>query len=369
MTRILDVPYRSQWDHDANKSNTDCGPACLAMVLGYYGTQAAINDLFTATGVEPGKLIGFGQLQQVARSYGITFEYSANHKLRDLKQWIDEAKPVIALVKYSYWSEIEAGLSTQDTYTGPHFVVVVGYGDGNIYINDPNYWPPRREEGHTKAWSEVLFNLAWSNVRTPSAPNPNNAVIVPTVGKLDDGASVADLGDVTSVIEYTVQPGDTWSGLAGRFYDNQTRYPEILAFNNLSAGAPLYVGQKLRIPVLIEGEGVVSPDQPVLLGQGAVQTVDTSLVSELKEKWIAAGKLTAAADEATVLRTFVDGIMRWDASEATSVEYIVQPGDTWAGIAAKFYGDQMRFREIMEFNQLTPDIPLHAGQKIRIPLD
>jgi hypothetical protein len=334
MTRILDVPYRSQWDDDANKSNTDCGPACLAMILGYYGTQAGINELFTATGVEPGKLIGFGQLQQVARAYGITFDYSANHKLRDLQNWIDEGKPVIALVKYSYWSEIERGRSTQDTFTGPHFVVVVGYGDGNIYINDPNYWPPRREEGHKKAWSEVLFNLAWSNVRTPSAPNPNNAVIVPTVGKLDDGDSAAELDDVTSVIEYTVRPG----------------------------------GQKLRIPVLREEE-IVSPDQPVLLGQGAIQTVDTSLVGELKEKWIAEGKLTAAADDATVLRAFVDGIMRWDVPEATSVEYIVQPGDTWAGIAAKFYGDQMRFREIMEFNQLTPDVPLQAGQTIRIPLE
>jgi LysM repeat protein len=367
MAKVLDVPYRSQWDDDANKNTTDCGPACLAMLLGYYDEQANINELYAATGVEPGKYIGFGQLQRVARAYGVAFRYGDSYKLNDLKHWIDEGKPVIALVKYSHWSQIEPYVSTQDTFTGPHFVVVVGYGEGNIYINDPNYWPPRRQEGHKKAWSEVLFNLAWSNVRTPDAPNPNNAVIVPTVGRADGGGPASETGGTSDVIKYTVQPGDTWSGLAGKFYGDQTRYPEILAFNNLSAGALLYVGLKLRIPVGEGGTEVMLPDQPVVLGEGATQTVDADLVRRLKEKWIGEGKLAASADESAVLRAFVDEIERWDVSETAAIEYVVQPGDTWAGIAGKFYGDQMRYREIMEFNQLPPGAPLYAGQKLRIP--
>ncbi len=363
MSRILNVPYRSQWDADANNSTTDCGPACLAMVLGYYGHQVSINDLFAASGVEPGRYIGFGQLQAIARDYDLTLKYGANHSLNDLKRWIDEGKPAIALVKYSYWSQIEPGVSTQDGFSGPHFVLVVGYGNGNIYINDPNYWPPRRQEGHKKAWSEVLFNLAWSNVRTASAPNPNNAVIVPASGKMEETPPQPE--DVARAVAYTVQPGDTWSALAAKFYGDQSRYAEILVFNHLATGAPLYVGQKLRIPLTEEGEEEMSTEQPVTLGHGATQSIDADLIQRLKDKEVKAGRLASNADRGTVLQAFVDPIKNAGAKKA--LEYIVQPGDTWAGISGKFLHDQMRYRDIMTFNNLPPGTPLYAGQKLLIP--
>jgi uncharacterized protein YvpB len=185
LAKILNVPYRSQWDPDANQSRTDCGPAALAMVLDYYGHHASINRLFAATGVQPGRYVGFGQMQRVARKYGLAFEYGTGRQLDDLKRWVDEGKPAIALIRYSHWSQIQPGVSTQDAFTGPHFVVVVGYGEGSIYVNDPDYWPPRRLEGHRKAWSEELFLLAWSQVRTAAVPNPNNAIIVPTRGRVE----------------------------------------------------------------------------------------------------------------------------------------------------------------------------------------
>jgi nucleoid-associated protein YgaU len=366
MTKILDVSYRSQWDADANRSTTDCGPACLAMVLDYHGQHESINKLFSATGASPGSYIGFGQLQRVARTFGVTFRYGDNHSLNDLKRWIDEGKPAIALVKYSHWSQIEPGVSTQDTFTGPHFVVVIGYGNGHIYINDPNYQGARRQEGHKKAWSEVLFNLAWSNVRTSDVLNPNNAVIVPTVGRVESGSPTTGTEEPAGVVEYTVQPGDTWAGIAGKFYGDQGRYPEILAFNNLSVGAPLYVGQRLRIPVE-EEESELVPGQPIVLGQGATQSVDADLVKRLKEKWVSAGKVAATADQAAVLRAFTDEIKRWEPEQTTAIEYVVQPGDTWAGIAGKFFGDQTRYQEIIEFNQLPAGAPLSVGQKLRIP--
>ena len=332
------------------------------MVLGFYDKQASINELFSATGVKPGRYVGFGQLQTVARDYDIPLKYGANHSLNDLKRWIDEGKPAIALVKYDHWSQIEPGVSTQDSFTGPHFVVVVGYGEGNIYINDPNYWPPRREQGHNKAWSEVLFNLAWSNVRTASSPNPNNAVIVPTVGKTEATETPTD---TQHIIEYVVQSGDTWSGLAGKFYGDQSRYDEILVFNNLGTGAPLYVGQRLRIPLTKEGEEETSPEKLIVLGQGATQVVDEDLIEHLRTKEVNAGNLAPTADAEAVLRAFVDDIE--NAGSAQPIEYIVQPGDTWAGIAGKFYHNQMRYREIMTFNNLAPGAPLYAGKKLLIP--
>lgn len=105
----------------------------------------------------------------------------------------------------------------------------------------------------------------------------------------------------------------------------------------------------------------------IVLGEGAVQTVDVDLVRGLREKWISEGRLPATADETAALRAFLDEIKRWDAAE-TVVEYVVQPGDTWTGIAGRFFGDQARFPEIIAFNQLPPNASLRVGQKLRIPL-
>ena len=154
--------------------------------------------------------------------------------------------------------------------------------------------------------------------------------------------------------------------MAGKFYGDQTRYPEILEFNNLSPGASLFVGQKLRIPVpQEEAPEEEPPERVIVLGEGATQTVDSELVERLREQWIAEGKVDARADDAAVLRAFVQEMTR---SEPEVIkEYVVQPGDTWAGIAGKFYGDQTRYREIITFNKLSMGAPLFAGQKLRIP--
>jgi len=176
MGRVLEVPYRSQWDDDARLSSADCGPACLAMVLGYYGVQARIDDLFAATGMPPGRYISFDQLMGVGRSCGVEFAYSAGNALDDLKGWIDAGKPALALVQYRYWSRHRPPI-TQDSIQGPHFVVVVGYDDrGHVVVNDPAYWGARRQEGQRKAYPEALFSQAWLNL---DPPNANGAAIVP----------------------------------------------------------------------------------------------------------------------------------------------------------------------------------------------
>jgi nucleoid-associated protein YgaU len=111
----------------------------------------------------------------------------------------------------------------------------------------------------------------------------------------------------------------------------------------------------------------MSPDQLVILGTGATQTVAARLVNRLKEKWVREGNLAATADEAAVLRAFVEQVERWGRRDTTVIEYVVKPGDTWTGIAGRLLGDQTRFREIIAFNQLPPDAPLMVNQKLRIP--
>ena len=98
-----------------------------------------------------------------------------------------------------------------------------------------------------------------------------------------------------------------------------------------------------------------------------MQSVDADLVERLKTKWVSEGKLASTADKTAVLRAFTDEIQGGEAKDTSAIEYTVQAGDTWAGIAGKFFGDQTRYREIMEFNQLAPGASLFVGQKLKIP--
>jgi nucleoid-associated protein YgaU len=212
-------------------------------------------------------------------------------------------------------------------------------------------------------------------VRTPSMANPNNAVIVPTVGKTAEVDSGPDRHQPEYVIEYIVQPNDTWTGLAGKFFNDQTRFPEMLAFNHLPEGSALQIGQKLYIPLTETDDTFTSPEKLVVLGEGATQIVDATLVQELKTRWVNKQKLAETADEATVLAEFLaekglwgqDEVAAKAIDEVTVIQYVVQLGDSWAGIAGKMLGDQMRYPEIIAFNGLNPDVPLRVGQTIRIP--
>jgi uncharacterized protein YvpB len=177
MAKSLPVPFKSQWDEDARGSRKDCGPACVAMVLQYQGTPVTTDQVFAASGAEADAYIGMGQMMEAAHYFGLELTYHAGRSLEDLRRWLDEDLPVIALVNYGVWSS--QGL-TWDSFTGPHFVVVVGYDDeGNILINDPDYAGELRLEGDHKAYSADLFRQAWYDLT--SLDNPNGAALVPSV--------------------------------------------------------------------------------------------------------------------------------------------------------------------------------------------
>ena len=47
--------------------------------------------------------------------------------------------------------------------------------------------------------------------------------------------------------------------------------------------------------------------------------------------------------------------------------YIVQRGDTLAGICRDFYGDLVRMEEIKGINQITDENWIYAGQELYLP--
>lgn len=160
---IPSIPYKSQKDPDAIVYVNDCGPAALAGILNAHGLNLTTDEVYRATGAPPDRYVSIGQMKRAAASYDIPFEYFSSSNLYELKQLVKEGKAPIALVHYGAWAQIEPGVSTQSSFTGPHFVVVVGYDDEHIYVNDPLWWGDRRSEGEHKRWTYDEFNAAWGS--------------------------------------------------------------------------------------------------------------------------------------------------------------------------------------------------------------
>ena len=58
-----------------------------------------------------------------------------------------------------------------------------------------------------------------------------------------------------------------------------------------------------------------------------------------------------------------NGVIINDAMEL----YIVQAGDTLAGICRRFYGDVLRMEEIKGINQIPDENRIYAGQELYLP--
>ncbi len=154
--RMVDVPYRSQHDPDAQLSRADCGPACVAMLLQWKGVQVSIDEISRETSLGS---TNAGQLISAAGRHGLRLSRLSDMRLADVERAIEAKRPIVALVNY-----LDFGDRRQDTnYAGLHWIVVVGYDQANVYINDPDYWGGRRLEGMQHAIPRAVFDQAWGN--------------------------------------------------------------------------------------------------------------------------------------------------------------------------------------------------------------
>jgi hypothetical protein len=171
---ILNVPYKSQNDPDAQTENNDCGPACVAMILLTQGHSVATSEVYAASSVAQDRPLSFAEVTAAAAHFGLPLNARIGMSLQDLRNYIDQGTPVIALVKYLYLPDRQ-GQST----TGGHFVLVVGYDDdaGEILINDPYYWASLRDQGDHHHYSYDTWEQAWG--RCNEDGNPNHSALVP----------------------------------------------------------------------------------------------------------------------------------------------------------------------------------------------
>lgn len=300
---IPSIPYKSQYDPDANAFRNDCGPACLAMLLNAFGYAASTNVVYARTGARPNHYVSVAQLMRLALNYDVPFDYMARWSLPQLLEAVHKGKGIIALVHYGAWSQINPGISTQNTFQGPHFVVVVGADDEHIFVNDPLWKEMRRSQGFRKAWKHNQFMEAWTRSQEdgntpccglvsqnslPTAPYGNGAwtplvaftLDTETVHRiqawtyfhnapqpnLNNPATINAYMTVmggwgTRIAHHKVGPDDDLGTLALHYYGDSRKWRVILEFNGLTPNDPISDGQELLIPQPLESP-IEVPDKP-----------------------------------------------------------------------------------------------------------
>lgn len=145
------IPYRSQWDADANNRVADCGQTCVAMLAEYAGVKTHINDLRFQT-TEKGMSTSQNLIDNF-KSVGL------NARTEKLPKNVLPPLYTICLVNYGAFSRSRV----QDkNYTGNHWLIFLGENGSMISTNDPDWWGDRRDEGRGKEFTRNEFLAAFT---------------------------------------------------------------------------------------------------------------------------------------------------------------------------------------------------------------
>ena len=168
--RMVDVPYISQWDAIAQKFKSDCGPACVAMLLAAKGVWVSVDDLAVECGMGPGKPYTLARdLAKCASKHGLKLEPVSGWTISQFAEHV----PCIALVHYGSIPD-----RLDRNYTAGHWVVIVGISEVDVIFHDPDYHDASRDRGANRRIPRSVFEQAMQDCRLDQNPAGYGLVMV-----------------------------------------------------------------------------------------------------------------------------------------------------------------------------------------------
>lgn len=170
MKCIIDTPYIGQVGSGADEHGNDCGAASAGMIIKKVkGSVPSVDVLYNEVQPSGNSYLGADQLMSLMVRRGITSTWKAGLSIADLFWLLASGDmPIIALIRYGALKSIRP-----NSFTGSHFVVVIGIDLDYVYIHDPLNTPTSGE------CIAVPFNLFYEAWNTVGDGNPQGGAIVP----------------------------------------------------------------------------------------------------------------------------------------------------------------------------------------------
>ncbi|MBV7326925.1 C39 family peptidase [Chloroflexi bacterium TSY] len=138
----------NNFNHWQQRHEDDCLVACCKMVLSYLGIEKSESWLWQL--LSSGDVTPFPHVKILADELGLNIEYGyGRDDLTLFAPYLETGLPVIV--------SVDADRSDEWPYVDNHAVVVVGFDDTHVYVNDPAL-------SDTPLAVDIdLFLLEWSN--------------------------------------------------------------------------------------------------------------------------------------------------------------------------------------------------------------
>lgn len=143
--RLLPIPAIKQ-------SPSHCGPACLQMILAYYGKKVSERTLGKAAGTTLEHGTPPERLVAAAEAYGLAGTWKKRGTIEEIRALVEKGVPVIV-----NWFATDEG----------HYSVVVGVSDTHVTLNDP-------ETGRRLRLNYETFRRVWFDFPPPWIVKPSN---------------------------------------------------------------------------------------------------------------------------------------------------------------------------------------------------
>jgi len=211
----IEMQFVSQLGDDADDHNNDCGQTtCSAGILWAKGDYISPDELYKVPGWgSPQTDIGTNsyQLHLLLNNFEVINAMGGVLTIADIKKFINENRPIIALVKYGLFSA--AGLTViKGSFN--HWLIVTGYTDTHIITMDP-YRPyeygGRMDVPYAMFMSSYLFSYIVLQLGEMEEPMSNatckNSAGVNIRASLPISASVlgTDIGDISYLEKVTLK--------------------------------------------------------------------------------------------------------------------------------------------------------------------